>query len=383
MKSIILSCLLVLVLLGCTSNDEIVIQGLVDGGKGKTLVLHHIQSTGMEVIDSATLKNNEKFKFQVQKGEYPEFYYLRLANENGLTLMTDTTAKISVSTNAARFVKDAKIEGSPSSVALHAYLLSIKAERKNYLDFVAAYMASPNGEDRTKLLENYSSELVAFKDSVGRQILKNPWSMVSYYVLYQKLNDNYLLFDPYVKEDYKYFGAVATGLNVEYPNDPRVEAFYKMTLLAFKNQRASELNKLIEEAEVGIPDIALPNLKGDTIRLSDFKGKVVVLNFWSSQSGESRRWNNILKKAYSSYKKSGVEIYQVSLDKSNVLWEKALIEDGINWTSVCDYNTGSVPEARSYNVQRVPTTYIIDRNGDVTGKFETEKTLIEAIKRAL
>lgn len=372
-----------LVVLGCAYNDEIVVQGRVDGGTGRTLVLHKIKSTGMEVIDSLALKSNGKFRFQIKNGEYPEFYYMQLANENGLTLITDTTSKISIETSVEHFAKNAKIEGSPSSVVLQGHLRAIKEERKRYSQFAVEYVELQEPEKRTNLLEAYSSHLIAFKDSIGRLILRNPWSMVSYYVLYQKLNDNYLLFDPYVKDDYKYFGAVATGLNVEYPKDPRVEAFYKMTLLAFKNQRASELNKLIEEAEVGIPDISLPNLQGDTLRLSALKGKVVVLNFWSSQSSTSRLWNNTLKKAYASYKNSGLEIYQVSLDKSNVLWEKALLEDEVGWRSVCDYTTGSVREAMSYNVQRVPTTFVIDRNGDITGRFDDEKALMDEIKRAL
>lgn len=373
----------VFLLVGCTADDQVKLDGKIKGAEGKMLYLSKIGLNGKQTIDSVKIKGNEKFGFKVEIPEFPEFYYVQLDSMSGLTILVDTVNHIQIRSTVSHFGEKAVIEGSPSSQLLHNALLAVKNERKNYLNFVKTYNDLPLGEERDELMGAYADRLKLFKDSIGGELLKNTWSMSSYYVLYQKLSDSFLLFDPNIKSDYTYFGAVATGLNLKYPDDPRVKAFYKMTLGALKKQRAAKMQKLIDEAEFGIPQIELPNLAGDTISLSELKGKVVVLNFWGAQSQASRIWNKTLKKAYSTYNNSGLEIYQVSLDKSKILWEKAMRDDGINWISVGDYGEGSTRAAMSYNVKKVPTTFVVDQNGDITGKFEDEKSLMAELNRLL
>lgn len=383
MKYFLLAVVSVLVIVGCSSNDRVIIDGNVQGGSGATLFLSTLGVNGEQLIDSTVLNRNENFSFKVDRTEYPQFYYLRLDSSGGLTLLVDSVDCITVNSKSFRFDNNASVLGSPSSVWLHNSLLAVKSERKKYNDFVKKYAELPVGEKREQLMGTYADHLKEFKDSLGREILSQSWSMASYYVLYQKLSDSFLLYNPRIKQDYKYFGAVATGLKLKYPDDPRVKAFYKMTLAAFKEQRAAKMQKLISEAEAGIPDISLPNIDGDTLQLSDLKGKVVVLNFWGSTARESRIWNKTLARAYGNYKNKGLEIYQVSLDKSKILWEKAIRDDQISWITVGDYESGSLQEARSYNVTKLPTTYVIDRNGDITGRFEDEKSLMAEIGRLL
>src|SRR5689334_11203028 len=70
-------------------------------------------------------------------------------------------------------------------------------------------------------------------------------------------------------------------------------------------------------------EIALPSAKGDTIRLSSLKGKVVLLDFWASWCRPCRSANKDLVKIYDKYKSKGFEIYSVSLDDDKADWMKA------------------------------------------------------------
>lgn len=123
------------------------------------------------------------------------------------------------------------------------------------------------------------------------------------------------------------------------------------------------------------PEIALPGTQGDTLRLSDLKGKVVLINFWASWCRPCRVNNHLYKKVYAKYKDSlftigeGFEIYSVSMDHDAAQWKAAISNDKINWTShVSDLLAWESPVANAYGVGSLPFNCIIDGNGLVVGK---------------
>lgn len=372
-----------LLLAACSHDGKVLIKGVISGGEGKMIYLDHVSVNGTLTIDSVKLGGNGRFRFLIPKEEYTAFYYLRNHKGYGVTLLVDTITDLIVNTHYLKMEERATFEGAPATQRLWEYKQSINKERNRFSDFKEAYDASASPAVKLEMLNNYSAHLRAYKDSLGIQLMKEPGSMISYYILFQKLNDNYLMFDINTKEDYTYFAAVATSLNTYYPKDPRVVAFYQKTLQALRLQKQDALAKRISEAETGIPEIALPDIKGDTLRLTSIQNKVVVLNFWSSQSTECRLWNKSLKRMYDKYANSGLEIFQVSIDKSKVMWENAMQVDQITWKSVCDYSSGQSKAALWYNVTKVPTTFILNRSGDIMGRVNTEVELEKEIKKNL
>jgi peroxiredoxin len=116
-------------------------------------------------------------------------------------------------------------------------------------------------------------------------------------------------------------------------------------------------------------DITLPNIDGEEVSLSDFEGKYVLLEFWSSTCGPCRMENITLRELYKNYKDDGFEIYGVSLDTKESSWQSAIDEDTIIWTTVSDLkgSFGEVP--LTYNVSSIPTNYLLDKNGVIIGKY--------------
>lgn len=123
-------------------------------------------------------------------------------------------------------------------------------------------------------------------------------------------------------------------------------------------------------------DFSLPGLKGDSIRLSSMKGKVFLLDFWASWCVPCRYSNKQLVKLYSKYKDKGFEILGVSLDDNRNNWKKAVNKDKITWLQINDNGGWNAVSATKWNINAIPASFLIDKDGNVVA-FDPEKQDLE------
>lgn len=116
------------------------------------------------------------------------------------------------------------------------------------------------------------------------------------------------------------------------------------------------------------PEIELPTPKGDELRLSDLKGKVVLIDFWASWCGPCRKENPNVKKLYTKYKRKGFEILGVSLDSDKGRWVQAIDQDGLDWLHVSDLRKWQSVAAKDYAVSSIPQTFLINRDGTIIAR---------------
>ena len=116
------------------------------------------------------------------------------------------------------------------------------------------------------------------------------------------------------------------------------------------------------------PDIVLPSPEGDTLKLSELKGKVVLVDFWASWCGPCRRENPRVRALYEKYKDQGFEIYGVSLDKDKNRWVQAIEKDQLSWLHVSDLKYWQSTAARQYGVHSIPHTVLLDTDGKIAAK---------------
>ncbi|WP_430810419.1 MULTISPECIES: peroxiredoxin family protein [unclassified Carboxylicivirga] len=134
------------------------------------------------------------------------------------------------------------------------------------------------------------------------------------------------------------------------------------------------INTLIDaqDLEVGdtAPDFTQIALNGETVSLSDFRGQLVLIDFWASWCAPCRRENPHLVEAYHQYKNEsfgsaqGFTIISVSLDVKKEAWQQAIAEDGLIWPyHLSDLKGWRNALGKQYGIRSVPASYLIDENG--------------------
>ncbi|HEU4553875.1 MAG TPA: TlpA disulfide reductase family protein [Chitinophaga sp.] len=155
-------------------------------------------------------------------------------------------------------------------------------------------------------------------------------------------------------------------------------------------KKAAEATKAAAEAltTLGTPahDFTQQDVNGNQVRLSSFKGKYVLIDFWASWCGPCRAENPNVLKAYNRYKDKGFDILGVSLDVQGQedAWKKAIEKDGLTWTQVWDAKGFDNAAAKLYGVSSIPQNFLVDPKGIIIAKNlrgdALEKKLAEVIK---
>jgi peroxiredoxin len=233
--------------------------------------------------------------------------------------------------------------------------------------------------------------LKSYKDKVKlNYIFKEPMKAYAYFALFQTIvvgNQVGLIFNPHAsKEDVQAYAAVATSWDTYYPGSERGKNLHNIAIAGMKDLRIVEAQQAqtIPADKVntaGVLEIALPDNKGVTRKLTSLKGKVVLLDFHIFASEGSTARIMKLRELYNKYHAQGLEIYQVSLDPDEHFWKESVA--ALPWVCVHDDDGTDSQYAAMYNVQRVPTFFLIDRNNTLQKRDAQIKDLDAEIKALL
>lgn len=153
------------------------------------------------------------------------------------------------------------------------------------------------------------------------------------------------------------------------------ELFSKMSKANQESEYGKKISSLLldlndlKPVEIGekYRDFSMLNQNGIEKKLSDFKGKVVLLEFWASLCMPCRQENPNLVNTYNTFKANGFEIFAVSLDDNKEDWLKAIQKDGLNWEHVSDLKGRNNKAALLYRLNAIPQNVLIDKNGVIVG----------------
>ena len=164
---------------------------------------------------------------------------------------------------------------------------------------------------------------------------------------------------------------VIKALYEKYPKQPLVAERYKV--------QSSPATATTVGAMA--PDLAFENPDGVIMKLSDLRGKVVLLDFWASWCRPCRMENPNVVKTYHKYHDKGFEIYSVSLDRDKAGWIKAIEADGLIWPNhVSDLGYWQSQAAKIYGVSSIPATFLIGKDGRIIAKNLRGAALENALK---
>lgn len=126
------------------------------------------------------------------------------------------------------------------------------------------------------------------------------------------------------------------------------------------------------------PDFTTTDIHGKFVRLSDFRGKTVLLDFWASWCVPCRAKMKELRKIYDELKKRNIVVVSISLDEKRAGWEKATQEADIIWTNTCDlkpFRENVIGKA--YKVTSVPQLYVISPEGNIVAQNPSVEEILK------
>lgn len=372
-------CLLFL-LSACSKSPKLKIDGEISNADGKMLYFENARIDRIEILDSVKLDENGDFRFKTTLPGAPEFYRLRIDGQL-IQLGADSTATINIKADGRNFGQDYVVEGSVVCEQIKALAISQAKTQANFDSLSALYSRKQLADSAFQKQSDFS--LNQHREIAKKIIFENPGSPASYFALFQTIHD-YPIFDPYEKEDNRLFSAVATSWQTYYPNSDRGKNMVTLTLQGIKLIRQNrDQSKIVvnEKDKLSYFEVKLPNIYDKETALSSLKGKVILLDFTAYQTKFSPARNLKFRDVYSKFASQGFEIYQISLDTDENLWKTGAAN--LPWICVRDRSSINSKYLKIYNVQDLPTYFLLDRNGNLVARDEMISDLNKEIMKLL
>lgn len=368
--------------LASCDNRKFRVDGNIADAKDSVLYFENMSLDGPVAIDSVKLGDDGSFSFSDKAPEAPEFYRLRIAGQI-INLSVDSTETITVNASYPNMATGYTVEGSPECATIKELALKqielqgrvIAVERDNSLSF------DQTRDSVARMIDDYKHEIKL------DYIYKAPMRPSSYFALFQTLGSR-LIFDPRQSEDdIKAFAAVATSWDTYHPNSLRGKNLHNIAIQGMRNvrivrsQRATQTIDASKVNTANLIDIALLDNKGQTRRLTDLKGRVVMLDFHVFGADGSTKRIMQMREIYNKYHDRGLEIYQISLDPDEHFWKTQTA--ALPWISVRDPQGIQSNNLALYNVRSIPTFFLIDKTNTLRKRDVQVKDLDAEIQQLL
>lgn len=367
--------------------DRFTLNGQIAEANGKTLYLDHMGLDKVEVIDSVRLDAEGQFSFSpAASKECFDFYRLRLEGKV-INLSIDSTETVTVTTSLPVMQIAYTIEGSENSTRLKDLVMT----QMELLQELRRLTSQYRSQDLNLLQEQINETVDVYKSKIMTDyIFPAPGSPYAYYALFLSINGQ-MLFNPQAdRQDAKCFAAVATQMDMHYPDAVRTAHLHNVALKGMAKTSPSKNNEVSEEAiqqfesmivETGLIEIELTDCNGKIQKLSDQKGKVILLDFTAFKTEYSPNYNLMLRTLYNKYADQGFNIYQVSVDNDESYWMNTAVN--LPWICVRDESSVYSQYLKSYNVQQLPSVFLIDRDGNIIDRPDNTNELDEKIAKLL
>lgn len=355
-------------ILACNSEPKELISGTIENGGDLNVYFDKMQPDGASmVLHTGTTDANGKFGFEFPEGLDAGAYRVRIGSKDIQFLYSGNGEQIELNGKLENLQKlEYDVKGSPISI-----------EYRDALKDVLAGKIRPN--ELISSIENQENPWLAAMLAIKTLSVQTPQYFSTHEKVYKKLS-------------------------VEYPNSDFTKRYFTIISNMQKQLTASNRNQSRFNIGDNAPDIALLNPDGKEMKLSDLKGKIVLVDFWASWCGPCRKANPHVVEIYHKYKDQGFTVFSVSLDgldtrtkrrfstpeqvdnamvASKQRWLDAIAKDQLEWPyHVSDLKKWESDAAALYGVRSIPQTFLIDREGKIAA-VNPRYTLEEDLKKLL
>jgi len=380
MKKNLIIAIAALAMVSC-SEKKFHVEGNITNAKDSVLYFENVGLEEVAVVDSVKLDEDGAFSFAQEQTPAPEFYRLRIADQI-INVSIDSTETVTVKAQYPQMATQYEISGSDNCSKIKELTL-----KQINLTQRAIAISQDDALSVDESNDSILNMIKAYKQDVKTNyILKEPNRSYAYFALFQALG-NTLIFNPRSdKDDIKLFAAVATSWDTYYPGSERGANLHNIAIEGMKNVRIVAQNEartidVNQISATGLIDIALPDNKGQVRKLSDLKGKVVILDFHLFGIEKSPERIILLRELYNKYQAQGLEIYQVSLDSDEHFWKQQTA--ALPWISVRDPQGLDSQTLITYNIQGLPDYFLISRDNALYKRAAQVKDLEAEIRSLL
>lgn len=371
-----------IILFGCSEkkNDRFIVSGKIKNSNSKTVYLEETAMTSMQrlIKDSTVVGSGGEFLLKTTTLE-EGIYNLRMGGESVpfASLISDAK-KIVVNVDFQNGQDLYTVEGSDASKTLRDFLftsgsmirniygenlkidsLAGSNKEKKYIDSIIL-----EKENSTKQLKKYTRQLITYSKSAA----------LSMFLLatYQGVARN------------PDFSIEAFGIEeLQIVLADLIKKFPEHSAIAtVKNSIDEQSNKSGWIGKLA-PEISLPDTEGNEIKLSSFRGKYVLVDFWASWCGPCRTENPNVVEAYKEFKNKNFTILGVSLDQNKAAWIKAIVQDQLNWKHISDLKMWRSEVVSLYHIEGIPFNVLVDPEGIIIAENLRGDQLKLALAKAL
>ena len=336
-------------------GSKAVIEGVVTDAPDSDVIVSLLDVNRYQVLDTVKTDAQGRYTYKMEMKEgQPEFIYLFHGSKRIASLLLQKDDKVKVTSDT---LGNYSVTGSPECDRL-AEVERTQAEFGNKFAATQAQLADMDASspEAAVLRADLSRQYIAYYRDRVKYVLENSKSLTVVPVLYESIGGTLPVFGQ--TTDAIHFRNISDSLKTVYPESRYVKALEQEAA-----RRTSYLemdNRLRNAAEVNYIDIAMPDVKGNTVKLSEVEGKVVMVYFWASENAEQKMFNlDVVKPVYADYKDKGFEIYAVSLDTDKAKWATTVRNQELDWINVCDGRGSASPVVTTYNVQSIPSLFFL------------------------
>ena len=342
------------------------LQGSISGFTGQKLYLHHKWEDAFST-DSAMVKDG-KFVFTIKSTD-PNMYWITFG------LDPNMQPNVSFFADKAPLKATLKADSLGYSVIEGGQAQKDFTEYRNMINgFVAVQMRMQNdynaavqkGDMQTQeaIRAEYGNLNTQYLAGLKNFVKTHPTSAVSGYVIYTDLGNPAIPLAE-VEEALGYLDKSITDTK-----------FAKLAAKRVNDVKGTTVGHTATDFKQSTPD-------GKTVKLSDFRGKYVLLDFWASWCRPCRMENPNVVAAFNRYKDKGFTVLGVSLDNNKEPWLAAIQQDKLTWTHVSDLKGWGNEAGRLYGVTGIPQNFLIDKDGKIIAKDLRGAALDEKLAEVL
>jgi peroxiredoxin len=330
------------------------------------------------VVDSSAIMKDGSYRLKGKRSEeslfnlvlkgqpYPFAFVINDAPTITLTAdVKNPNDYIVYGSPASKSLKDFSINSSNKWAKLYVLGREMDSLRKSGASDSSLIAINNRGESMLNDLKSFVSDFIKGSSDPVTSV----WALGTYAQIF-------------TMDDYQ---ALLNGVVKKFPEHKGVRAIKEMSerqlALAKEKAQASQPAQWVGKPA---PELSLPDVNGNEIKLSSFKGKYVLVDFWASWCVPCRKENPNVVEAYNKYKSKNFTVLGVSLDKEKDDWIKAIQKDNLSWTQVSDLQEWNSVAVSTFNFNGIPFNLLLDPEGKIIAQSlradELEKKLGEVLK---